>query len=336
MVEFSPMTQALMMNNRRYLLGQRPSLAENLQSVQQAQSQNRVRQAQAERLQSATQEEKRKSAILSSLDPTDPKAIPILIKAGLLQEAANLQRVQNPSIDAPAAVREYEYFSELPEDQRRQYMGLKRAIPMKDMGGEVVTFDPVSAQPIGSLEKTLTPAQRPETIAAQERAKLTGKAEGEEAVSATKIKARMPEVESAVERLSALSEKADFSLKDRGLNFLREQVLGKEADEGSLAAFEYQRIAEQELLPSLSDIFNGPISDSERESVMGMLGDPRATPAQKKAAIKSFITKKKQQVQTKEGTVLNLRRKQAQEAIAAGRDPEAVRSQFKQMTGEEL
>lgn len=94
MVEFSPMTQALMMNNRQYLLGERPSFAQNMQAVREAESANRLRQAQSDRYNAITQDEQRKRAVLSQLDPNDPNAIPILLKHGLLDEAANLQKMQ--------------------------------------------------------------------------------------------------------------------------------------------------------------------------------------------------------------------------------------------------
>lgn len=337
MVEFSPMTRALMMNNRRFMLGERPSLGQNLEAVREIDAQNRVRGAQAQAWQQDASEVKRRQAVLSQLDLNDPRAVEILIKAGLLNEAKALSQARGGTgADAPSSVREFQYFQNLTPEEQRNFMRVKRATPSFDLGGDIVTLDPIDQAISQTYPKTLTPAQRPETMAAQETAKVTGKAIGEEEVAVTKAKTRMPEVMSTVDRLHELSQKADFSLKDRGVNFMREQVLGKEATEGSLAATEYRRVVEMELLPSLSDIFKGPISDSERESVMAMLGNPNDTPEQKRAALKSYIEKKKQQIESKESSLIELRRRQAQEAIAANRDPDVIRAQFKQMTGEDL
>lgn len=106
MVEFSPMTQALMMNQRRYLLGERPSLVENLQAVQENQAINQLRKAQSDRYDAITREEKRKNDILSRLDPNDPKTIPVLISAGLFDEAARIQQIRQSQSQMATAERE--------------------------------------------------------------------------------------------------------------------------------------------------------------------------------------------------------------------------------------
>ena len=73
-------------------------------------------------------------------------------------------------IDAPSAVREYEYFSKLNPEQKQEYLTTKRASKYLDLGGEYAQMNPTGAGPLAVYGKTLAPGERPETKGAQQDA----------------------------------------------------------------------------------------------------------------------------------------------------------------------
>lgn len=89
---------------------------------------------------------------------------------------------------SPAAVREFEFFQGLDGAGKEEFMGLKRAQQIKDLGGSLITFG-ADGQIKDEIQKTLAPADRPETKGEQERAKLNEKLEVEPQIAAEKEKA---------------------------------------------------------------------------------------------------------------------------------------------------
>lgn len=69
----------------------------------------------------------------------------------------------------PAAVREYEFFQGLDETAKEDFMRLKRAQQIKDLGGSLITFG-ADGQVKDEIEKTLAPKDRPDVKAEQEQA----------------------------------------------------------------------------------------------------------------------------------------------------------------------
>lgn len=84
---------------------------------------------------------------------------------------------------APSSVREYEYFSTLPQDQQKAYLSMKRAAQFQDVGGVPNIYDPVSGglRPMTSAEMAAANERR----IAEEKARggAVGKAGGEAAVN---------------------------------------------------------------------------------------------------------------------------------------------------------
>lgn len=58
--------------------------------------------------------------------------------------------------EQPSSVREYEYFNALGEEEKRQYLQMKRANPFVDIGGEVMRPDPITGQPTVNIPKVPT------------------------------------------------------------------------------------------------------------------------------------------------------------------------------------
>jgi hypothetical protein len=91
-----------------------------------------------------------------------------------VQQQALQQRMQAGSVD-PAAVREHQYFEGLSPEQQQQYLSVKRAKQIADLGGSFARIDPLTneAVPIIGGEKGLTPAQDPFYL--QEKAEITAR-----------------------------------------------------------------------------------------------------------------------------------------------------------------
>lgn len=58
--------------------------------------------------------------------------------------------------EQPSSVREYEYFNALGDDEKRQYLQMKRANPFVDIGGEVMRPDPITGMPTVNIPKVPT------------------------------------------------------------------------------------------------------------------------------------------------------------------------------------
>jgi hypothetical protein len=74
--------------------------------------------------------------------------------------------------DMPSSVREWEYFSSLPEEDKAKYLGMKRAVQTLNLGGEQAVLSPLGGI-AESYAVTPKPEQMPEFQAAQESAKKT-------------------------------------------------------------------------------------------------------------------------------------------------------------------
>lgn len=76
--------------------------------------------------------------------------------------AAELQKAMKESTDAPAAVREYEFYNQLPPEQQRQFLDVKRAAQIQNLGGGFGVYNPVAGgiTPIAGGGIAPTPAQQ--------------------------------------------------------------------------------------------------------------------------------------------------------------------------------
>lgn len=91
-------------------------------------------------------------------------------------------------VEQPSSVREYEYFNALGDDEKRQYLQMKRANPFVDIGGEVARFDPLTNQPMVNIPKVPTlPEQNKLKKTAAEEKKLASYQIGENQTTIDKI-----------------------------------------------------------------------------------------------------------------------------------------------------
>jgi hypothetical protein len=86
----------------------------------------------------------------------------------------------------PAAIQEYEYFTKLPDDNARaDYLKVKRASSIKDLGDRFVVLNPVDpTQEVASIAKGLAPKDQPKEIGKAEEAKVVARIQTEKKLNA--------------------------------------------------------------------------------------------------------------------------------------------------------
>lgn len=215
---------------------------------------------------------------------------------------AKLKRQQETGFnpDLPSAVQEYQYFSKLDPAAQKEYLGVKRAQQVLDLGSRYGVLAPTGAvTPVA--EKSLAPNELPETKAAQAEASAAGQERGKEtgAAQATlaSMQANMPNLEKVVMDLSALGKTATYTQAGQLADATKRQ-LGLPVGEGATARTEYIAKVDNEVLPLLRQTFGAAFTQKEGESLKATLGDPNKSPEEKDAVLKAFIESKKAQVES--------------------------------------
>ena len=123
----------------------------------------------------------------------------------------------------------------------------------------------------------------------------TGKATGEAITGLKDIQSQMPNLEKLVTDLSDLGKKATYTKTGQALDITKRQ-LGMGVGTGAVARKEYISKVDNEILPLLRQTFGAAFTVKEGESLRATLGDPDASPEEKDAVLRSFITTKKAQI----------------------------------------
>lgn len=175
---------------------------------------------------------------------------------------------------------------------------------------------------------------------------------------------KLPQLVDTVNRLSEIGKTASYTERDKAVDYLARQI--GQSTEGSVARTEYESIVANQVLPLLRDTFGAAFTAAEGERLLSTLGNPDKSPQEKDASLRAFIRQKMNDVESlgkrygydtsyindlqsqvkiggdaspaknKPQANISTLRKQAQEAIAAGRDAASVGAMFKQMTGEDF
>lgn len=155
--------------------------------MQQSDPMRQIQLAQAQAgLQNAQTERERQSALARLFGGAGGQAVPEgqfgaptppMQPQEMLMRAAQIDPNQFGSValkamaggggEAPSNVREYQYFQSLPQDQQNEYLRVKRAQQVIDYGGGFGALDPRTGVVAPIMDKTLAPADLPETKAAQ-------------------------------------------------------------------------------------------------------------------------------------------------------------------------
>ena len=95
------------------------------------------------------------------------------------------------SKNIPNSVAEWNFYDKLPSAQKEQYLGMKRAVPHVDAGGQHVFPSQVNpaGPPTATIPKTLAPAQTPNYLATAAKKKEEGKQQGAAAANLPKVNA---------------------------------------------------------------------------------------------------------------------------------------------------
>lgn len=240
----------------------------------------------------------------------------------------------------PANIREWQKFEAMTPDEKREYLTMKRATQMLDLGNQIVPFDPLSAsapqpapqQPVGGMApneaammkelypdefggimggqpqtgtglltsgymKQPPPQEMPEFKAQQEREKAKGKASGEAEALLGDIESNMPNINNVVVKLDKLADAASYTQIDKFDATLKRQ-LGVDVGSAADAKAEYISTVDNEILPLLRQTFGAQFTENEGKALRATLGDPDASPSEKKAKLRAFIDAKIGQVQS--------------------------------------
>lgn len=132
---------------------------------------------------------------------------------------------------------------------------------------------------------------------ATKRQEAIGTFEGEEYNDLTNRAARMPQLTSVANRLSALGKLATYTGVGQTRDFLMRQA-GMEVPDSAVARSAYISMVDNEVLPLLRETFGAQFTQKEGESLKVTLGDPNKSPVEKDAVLKSFLQTKMETINT--------------------------------------
>ena len=157
------------------------------------------------------------------------------------------------------------------------------------------TMEPARKEDIATREAEVDLKYRPQIKAAEaEAAAKVGKE-----IELGERKATLPELKATLSDLDSFANDATYTLAGQAYDIGRTQ-LGMDASPGAIARTEYDTTISNVILPLLRQTFGAAFTAKEGDSLRATLGDINATPEQKQAAIRSFITQAERSIKSKE------------------------------------
>ncbi len=135
-------------------------------------------------------------------------------------------------------------------------------------------------------------------------AKWEGANEAEEKNVISTMRANLPSLVNATNRLKTLAASASFSLPQRAWDATMNQVFGFSTKGGNARA-RLESLADNMVLPLLKQTFGAAFTAAEGERLRAALIASNATPAQKAAQLEEFINAKVLDLQSKEAKYAN-------------------------------
>lgn len=123
----------------------------------------------------------------------------------------------------------------------------------------------------------------------------TGKRAGEEVGDLGELDARLPSLYEVADKLSALGQKATYTIAGKGRDAIRRQ-LGMDPTEEAVARQEYISTVDNEILPLLRATFGAAFTAAEGDRLRATLGNADMSPQEKDAALRAFIDAKEREV----------------------------------------
>ncbi len=198
---------------------------------------------------------------------------------------------QQAGSDMPSSVREWQMFESLPDNKKREYLGMKRAQQTLNLGGSQEVLNPLGGVS-ESYKVTPKPEQMPEFKAAQAEATAQAGLNVEKQDRLKNLKSSLPQLEETVKKLSSLGKYATYTIAGQARDAMYRQM-DVEPSEGALARREYVSLVDNQILPLLRATFGAAFTAKEGESLKATLGDVDASPEEKDAVLRSFIDQKK-------------------------------------------
>lgn len=209
-------------------------------------------------------------------------------------EAAKTLKTLNGG-EQPSSVREYQYWNGLNPQQQQDYLKVKRAEQLLNLGGSFGVRNPVTGDLDNQYQKTLPPQDLPEVKGQQAKETAFGKEQGERTALLRGMEGSLPQLDTTISTLHNLGQKATYT----GAGQIRDiaaRQLGFGATEGAQAREEYINTVRNVLFPQLRQTFGAQFTAKEGEALISTLGDPNKAPEEKDAALKAFIDQKRQTI----------------------------------------
>lgn len=134
-------------------------------------------------------------------------------RAAQMNEALVQRKLDAPAgggADAPSSIREWNTFQQMQPDQQKQYLQMKRASQIMNLGGSQVVRDPMGGAPTESYQVTPKPEQMPEFKGKQQQAIEGAKTEAIpdrlKAESVNEAQLGMPQLEEDASYMNKLLE----------------------------------------------------------------------------------------------------------------------------------
>lgn len=238
---------------------------------------------------------------------------PVIAAGGTLSDAAALQKLYGGGTDPNSGYYGNVIYTQGPDGTVNAYQPGKagnankmqfgpneqivRPLSFGDIGGGRVGQNVYSGAVESYIPKSLSPSETPQTKAAQAMATKQGAAQAEASTQLADMEAQMPRLETVVNELDALGQKATYTEAGQALDWARRQA-GMDPRESAIARKEYISKVDNEILPLLRQTFGAQFTEKEGQALKATLGDPDASPQEKSAVLRSFIATKQEQVKT--------------------------------------
>jgi hypothetical protein len=192
----------------------------------------------------------------------------------------------------PANIQEWEYYNNLSPEEQSRYLNMKRSNTPLNIGTGFVTQD--QANP-GQIIGGPIAIENEQQSFDKAFGASTGAAAGESAVLADSISRKLPGLRSVVDTLTSLADTATYTQSGQVMDSVKRE-LGLPVGQGAIDRASYIAIVDNQVLPLLRDTFGAAFTQKEGETLRATLGNPNASPAEKKAILDAFITQKERDV----------------------------------------
>ena len=130
-----------------------------------------------------------------------------------------------------------------------------------------------------------------EAAAVVAEGRAAGVEQGANVALLSSMEAKLPGLQTVVEELGLLSDAATYTMSGQLSDKVRKE-LGQDPSEGAIARTKYIAMVANQILPLLKETFGAAFTAVEGESLKKTLGDPDATPQEKRAVLDAFIAQK--------------------------------------------